>query len=105
MTGIWNLYNWTAVRSDGTLPDGQTASEHWIWNEGSPADIAMFEGRRVILLGPAAYVRYWPAQRTFAAMRPQLRIETVLTSDDVRDWLEKIRMANTASPGDRGDGG
>ncbi len=105
VTGIWNLYNWTAVRSDGTLPDGQTASEHWIWNEGSPADIAMFEGRRVILLGPAAYVRYWPAQRTFAAMRPQLRIETVLTSDDVRDWLEKIRMANTPSPGDRGDGG
>ena len=77
---------------------GQTATEHWIWNEGTPADIAVFEGRRVILLGPAAYSRTWPAQRTFAAMKPHLRIEKVLTPDEVQAWLEKMIRSNPGPP-------
>ena len=93
VTGVWNLYKWQALRKDYTLPEGQRATEHWIWNEGTPADIAVFEGRRVILLGPAAYRRSWPAQRTFAAMRPSLKIEKVLSADEVRKWLEKMVQA------------
>jgi hypothetical protein len=93
VVGTWNLYNWQALLEDSTLPSGQSATEHWIWNEGTPADIAVFEGRRAILLGPPAYARSWPAQRTFAAMRPGLRIEQVLTRDEVRDWLARMVAA------------
>jgi hypothetical protein len=94
--GIWNLYNWQALESDGSLPEGQGATEHWIWNEGKPADIAVLEGRRVILLGPAAYARTFPAQRTFAAMKPELRIEKVLTPEEVQAWLQKMVQSRPA---------
>jgi hypothetical protein len=90
VTGVWDLCNWTALQNDLSLPGGLQGSEKWIWNEGTPADIEVFEGRRVILLGPVSYVRTWPAQRTFAAMQPELRIEQVLTREEVRGWLEKM---------------
>jgi len=94
---VWNLYTWQAVKPDLTLPSGQTATEHWIWNEGKPADIPLFEARRVILLGPAAYIRTWSAQRTFAAMQPELRIEAILTRDEIQGWLERMAGANVMS--------
>ena len=93
VAGAWNLYNWQALKPDQTLPAGQQDSQHWIWNEGRPADIAVFEGRRVILLGPPAYRRTWPAGRTFAAMKPSLRTEKVLASEEVQGWLERIAAA------------
>src|SRR5262249_1428070 len=92
-TGGWELHNWAAIQPDLSLPTGQHAAERWIWNEGKPADIEVFEGRRVILLGPVSYVRTWPAQRTFAALKPELRIERVLTRDEVVGWLEKMAAA------------
>jgi len=98
VTGVWNLYNWPAIDERGGLPPGQANSKHWIWNEGKPADIAVFEGRRVVLLGPPAYTRTWQAERTFAAMRPQLRIEKVLTPDEVRGWLAKMIAARPGNP-------
>jgi hypothetical protein len=88
--GSWNLYNWQALSPDGALPVGQSNTEHWIWNEGKPTDIALFEGRRVVLLGPPAYCRSWPAQRTFAAARPQLIVEQALAVHEVDGWLERI---------------
>ena len=45
ITGAWNLYGWTAIEPDGKLPDAKAATaarEHWIWNEGIPADIPVF---------------------------------------------------------------
>jgi hypothetical protein len=91
--GIWNLYNWQALDGNFSRPEGQRDTQHWIWNEGKPSDIAVFEGRRVILLGPAAYARTFPAQRTFAAMKPELRIETVLRPEEVQAWMEKMAKA------------
>jgi len=32
----------------------------------------------------------WPAQRTFSAMKPELRIENVLSPGEVREWLQKM---------------
>src|SRR5262249_45321629 len=54
VAGAFNLCNWTALQPDGSLPKGQgkDAAAHWIWNEGCPADIVPFEGRRIVLLGP-----------------------------------------------------
>jgi hypothetical protein len=98
VAGVWNLYNWPAINSDCSLATGQADTKHWIWNEGTPADIAVFEGRRVILLGPAAYSRTWPAQRTFAAMKPDLRLESVLTPSEVQGWLEKMVKSLPSAP-------
>jgi hypothetical protein len=67
-----------------------SASSHWIWNEGVPADIPPFEGERVVLLGPPPYPRSWTAGRRFPSMVGDLRVEHVLTRGEVRDLLGRI---------------
>jgi hypothetical protein len=63
-TGVWNLYNWTVLDEEGRLsPPAKDDPKHWIWNEGMPADILPFEGQRIILLGPPAYLRWWNTAR------------------------------------------
>jgi hypothetical protein len=96
--GAFNLWNWTGLRADGTVPDpkteGQaTGSGHWIWNEGIPADIVPFRGTRVILIGPAPYPRGWDAGRFFPSMAGELEVLRVLSQDDACDWLKRIARA------------
>jgi hypothetical protein len=92
VTGAFNLFNWQALQPDGTLPDGTTreASEHWIWNEGWPAEIVPYEGRRVVLLGRPPYERYWRAGRQFFGMRGELTVEQVLDPATVESWLSRL---------------
>lgn len=90
--GSFNLWHWTGLRADGTLPEGQTGSEHWIWNEGVPADVRAFEGTRVVLLSPPPYSRGWNAGRRFAHMPVECDVERELSANEVRDLL--VRMAN-----------
>jgi hypothetical protein len=97
VTGVWNLYTWEAIESGGTLPDpGDTgSSKFWIWNEGTPADIPVFDGRRAILLGPASYPRSWQSQRMFSKLQAKLEIERKLTEDETDDWLRRMVAAKT----------
>lgn len=93
--GVFNLWNWQGLKPDGTLRDvSQSAS--WIWNEGVPADIAAFEGTRVVLLGPPPYDRSWSVGRRFPSMAGDLRVEAVMTSDEVRDFLRRIAAVSVA---------
>jgi hypothetical protein len=94
--GSFNLWNWTGLRADGTLPEGQTGSEHWIWNEGVPADVRAFEGTRVVLLSPPPYSRGWNAGRRFAHMPVECAVERELSADEVRALL--ARMATAPRP-------
>ncbi|QBD80386.1 hypothetical protein EPA93_32205 [Ktedonosporobacter rubrisoli] len=94
--GVFNLWNWQGLQPDGTLPTGDTASHYWIWNEGTPADIATYEGTRVILLGPPPYNRTWSAGRYFPFIPGQLEVLEVLTQDRTKDWL--ARLAATPKP-------
>jgi hypothetical protein len=97
VTGAFNLWNWGGLQADGHLPDGQTAhSAHWIWNEGCPADIVPFEGRRVVLLGPPPYSRHWRAGRPFHGMIGELTVERRLNEREVEDCLQ--RLARAAHP-------
>lgn len=92
--GAFNLWNWTALRPDGTLPERPfDASSHWIWNEGTPADIQLFEGIRVILLGPPPYQRTWNAGRFFPLMKGELTVCEVLSSARVEHWLTRMARA------------
>ena len=93
--GVWNLYNWQALSPQGGLPDkaadkGQT----WVWNEGCPADIEKFEGVRTVLLGPPAYERSWRATRDFDGLKASVKVERVMTADDVVDRLRRIAAAS-----------
>lgn len=93
--GSFNLWTWRGLRPDGTLPEPME-STHWIWNEGVPADIPEFEGGRVVLLGPPPYARSWNAVRKFSHMVGDLRLEAVLTQDEVRASLARIAAAVAA---------
>jgi len=95
IVGAWNMYAWTAVSPDRSLPDPRDfgAKDHWIWGEGRPEDIPVFDGRRVVLLGPASYPREFGAQRMFDRLRAELRVERVLSKKDVADWLARLAAA------------
>jgi hypothetical protein len=88
--GVFNLWNWQGLQPDGTLPTGNTHSRYWIWNEGTPADIAAFEGTRIVLLGPPPYARTWSAGRYFPAIPGQLEVVEILTQDRTEDWLTRL---------------
>lgn len=94
ITGAFNLWNWPALQSDGQLPEEQTEhSDDWIFNEGCPADIASFEGHRIVLLGPPPYQRSWRAGRAFQGMAAELNVERILTDSEVADWIARLKVA------------
>jgi hypothetical protein len=90
--GCWNLYNWTALDANGCLP-GKMEAGHWIWNEGVPADILSFEGRRIILLGPPSYHRGWNTALAIASLKPVVEVREVLEKTAVWDWLKRLSTA------------
>jgi hypothetical protein len=91
----FNVWNWTGLRPDATLPGGDqfAGSEHWVWMEGVPADIRPFEGLRVVLLGPPPYARIIRTGRCFRDMPADLRVTRVLPADEVEDWLRRLSNA------------
>lgn len=96
--GRWNMYDWTGVQPDLKLPDHTNtgASYFWIWGEGKPEDIPVFNGYRVIILGKQSYQRTWRAQRMFAALPAELKIEEKLSKNEITELL--IAMARTPRP-------
>lgn len=93
--GKWNMYTWQAIQHDLMLPDVRTSNlpEHWIWGEGRPSDIPVFEGRRVVLLGPSSYVRFWPSARIFSHLKARIDTTHLLSRDEVSHWLRRMREA------------
>jgi hypothetical protein len=98
VTGVWNLYTYQAIGLDLTLPSPSdyNASACWVWNEGSPEDIPVFEEHRVILLGPASYSRSWRSQRMFDKLPASLDIERQLSKNEAKDWLKRMATAKGA---------
>jgi hypothetical protein len=98
--GIFNLWNWTGLRPDGTLPNESQAAgkEHWIWNEGVPADIVRFAGTRIILIGPAPYPRGWGSGRFFPGMKGEFEVLRQLSTEEAYDWLDRIARAPKPVP-------
>ncbi len=96
ITGHWNMHAWTALRgTDKLSTDHSEASiRHWIWNEGVPADIPVFDGYRVILLGPPSYERLFASQRDFRTLRADIDVERLLSSNEVNAWIERFSQAS-----------
>jgi hypothetical protein len=95
VTGAWDMFAWTALQPDGSLPAaGQNEfMDHAIWNEGSPADIPVFETLRVVLLGPPSYARSWRAQRDFPRLRAGLNDVERLSKDVTVSWIDRLTEA------------
>lgn len=72
-------------------PDGT-----WIWNEGTPADIPVVEGTRLLVLDPPPYQRNWPAGRYFPFVPADLVLERVLTAEETAAWFTHVAPADTA---------
>jgi hypothetical protein len=64
-----------------------TPGGEWVWNEGTPTDIPVVDGVRLLVLDPPAYERSWPAGRFFPGMTGDLVLERVLDETETRYWL------------------
>jgi plasmid stabilization system protein ParE len=95
VVGMWNPCTWQAVGPDGHFD--ATDSVHWIWNEGDPLDIASFDGRRVILLGPPSYQRSWPSSRMFPELQAEVTIDAVLAKAEVDAWMQRFADASATA--------
>ena len=85
------LWNWTALQPDATLPaDPVAARQHWIWNEGVPADIAPFAGTRLVLLGPSTIQRNWNGGRIFPFLDASFTVVETMTPETAGAWLRRI---------------
>jgi len=92
ITGRWNLYQATAIGPTGRLPKTpDEAVPHWLWGEGVPSDIAVIDGHRIVLLGPATYSRSWQSLRLFRNLRAQLDEVRVLDPASITAWLQRLQ--------------
>ncbi|MQY12993.1 hypothetical protein SRB5_31330 [Streptomyces sp. RB5] len=66
-------------------PDGE-----WIWNEGTPSDIPLVDGVRLLVLDPPPYQRGWPAGRFFPNMAAELTLEGALSAEESRTLLAGV---------------
>lgn len=77
------------VRTTGSFnlcaPDGS-----WVWNEGTPDDIPVVDGTRLLVLDPPAYERMWPAGRFFPGMRGELVLERALSAEEAARWFTHV---------------
>jgi hypothetical protein len=92
VSGVWNMYDWQAIQPDLTLPDpiNYQNTNNWIWGEGCPADIPVFSGFRVILLGDPSYKRGFGAQRDFANLPANITRDRLLNREEVTAWLSRM---------------
>jgi hypothetical protein len=94
-----------AVALDQQVPEGRRldttgafnlVSPHgeWIWNEGTPSDIPVVDGVRLLVLDPPPYQRGWSAGRFFPGMTASLTLTEVLSGDEASRWFEHVKPAS-----------
>lgn len=94
--GKWNMYNlelceqddWQQIINNEQPSLSTEFRSTWIWNEGTPADITIHDGYRVILLGKPSYSRSTAIQRTFKNLKASIEIESELTAEEIDNWLK-----------------
>ncbi len=96
VVGSFNLYDHRAGGCDLRRPT-EVPQDAWVWNEGGPRDVPLWEGRRTLLVGPPAYARTWSPGRTFSALFPSVEVTRELAADEVATTLGRLRAGT--SPG------
>ncbi|MET8448040.1 hypothetical protein [Streptomyces sp. NPDC005209] len=64
-----------------------TPTGEWVWNEGTPSDIPLVDGVRLLVLDPPPYERSRPAGRFFPHMTGALVLERVLAPEEAGHLL------------------
>jgi hypothetical protein len=92
--GTWNLYTWRATKWLPHLND--VPWDHWVWNEGLPADIPALDGTRLVIAGPPTIERYWNTCRTFASLAEDVQLVRELEPAEAERWIERMKAAAAA---------
>ncbi|CAO0834986.1 putative protein OS=Streptomyces microflavus OX=1919 GN=Smic_20580 PE=4 SV=1 [Streptomyces microflavus] len=74
-----------------TAPDGGR-----LWNEGTPADIPVVDGVRLLVLDEPSYRRSWPAGRFFPGMRGDVILERALEQEETERWFALVSPVKDA---------
>ncbi|MCX4677710.1 hypothetical protein OG413_20775 [Streptomyces sp. NBC_01433] len=74
---------------DLAAPDGSR-----LRNEGTPADIPVVDGARLLVLAGPSYERSWPAGRFFPGMRGDAVLERVLDPQETARWFAHVSPAD-----------
>lgn len=93
----WNLVNWRgSPEKSGLRPNHIAPHSVWIWHEGKPADIPIFEDKLVVILDPPAMQRSFNWGRDFQHLDADIVIERELSRVEVDTWLGKMHLAAIA---------
>ncbi|MDI1465556.1 hypothetical protein QEZ54_31760 [Catellatospora sp. KI3] len=94
---------WTAVAANAPRSafGGQVRGQfnlvdvhgNWIWNEGTPADIPLLDGVRVVVLDPPPYARGWDNSRRFPLMPAWISLDEVMAPEQAAAWLSRVADA------------
>ncbi|PJN23035.1 hypothetical protein [Kitasatospora sp. CB02891] len=60
-----------------------------IWNEGTPDDIPVVDGHRLLVLDEPSYARSWNADRFFPMLPGRVELLRVLPAEETRAWLAR----------------
>lgn len=94
----WQLANVSALAAGDDIASID-ARKHWIWNEGFPAEIEVFEGQRVVLVAPSMIRRGFTSDRVFDAMHAQIVPAGVTRGNDVIALIDRMRSFAQAKHG------
>jgi hypothetical protein len=96
----FHTYGWTGLLRDGTLPDSTKDREvqHWVWTEGVPLDIPVFDGERVVLLTKPVMKRTEEVEPLFTALSPRVKLVSKLSATEVDRLLAKMASAAAKLP-------
>ena len=78
---------------DLVAPDGS-----WAWREGTPMDIPVVDGARLLVLDPPPHERTWSSARAFAGMTAELELDRRLSEDGVKHWMANVSPAEKPVP-------
>lgn len=96
----FHTVGWTGLHADATLPDPTTSREthHWVWLEGVPAEIATFDGERVILLQGPVMKREVGVEVPYDALFPSLKPKGKVSAAEVERLLTRMAAAAAKLP-------
>jgi hypothetical protein len=78
-----------ALQTDGTLPDGFRASDHWYWGSESLAEFPLENGERLVLADEPAFAETRPVERMFPRLAGDVEVLEVMARGEVEAWLRR----------------
>lgn len=90
----WNMYRYEVTDQEAwdeiKIGPAKTIELKDFWLEGDtmPQEISVHNGKRVLLLGRSPMKRNSRLQRTFKNMKASIKVEKVLTKEEIDQWLK-----------------